>query len=491
MKITPVSTLNSPGSLFRLRGFSSFKQFSYRRSPVSSSPRCGHKRAFSAVALSLVLQTGAGQETTAWRLDDQLPLAEGWSISGAVRSRFENADNSLRKGTENDQILTLRTRIDARYSKNGRQWQFEVMDSRQEFADPDGIVGTGNVNALDIQQASLKLELGSPKTSLKMGRFTTDYGSRRLIARPIYRNTFNAFDGFEFKHTADEGNQFALLATQPVQRLPNDKASVLDNDFEWDRSSGNRRFYGVFTTQPAPLEGLVDGYFENLRTEFYYFSLQEHGGSVLDSDVETLGFRAEVRAQPGQFDFELEGMAQRGDNTRLSSDGTVVAGDHRAEYAFFELGYSFEVPSRLRVLFEIDYGSGNDQSTTSRQERFNPLFGVTAFAYGPTGFYGVFNASNIITPGLRASFNPVQGLNLMASYRHFWLADKGDSLGRTKLQDPGGEVGSYMGQHLDLRARWDIIPNSVRIEVGTVLYKPQGFQERNSLFTYGGAELRF
>ena len=79
----------------------------------------------------------------------------------------------------------------------------------------------------------------------------------------------------------------------------------------------------------------------------------------------------------------------------------------------------------------------------------------------------------------------------MASYRHFWLADKGDSLGRTKLQDPSGEVGSYMGQHLDLRARWDIIPNSVRIEVGTVLYKPQGFQERNSLFTYGGAELRF
>lgn len=223
MKINPVTTLNSPGSLFRLRGFNSFKPFSYRRSPVSSSPRCGHKHAFSAVALSLLLQTGAGQETTAWRLDDQLPLAEGWSISGAVRSRFENADNSLRKGTENDQILTLRTRIDARYSKNGRQWQFEVMDSRQEFADPDGIVGTGNVNALDIQQASLKLELGSPKTSLKMGRFTTDYGSRRLIARPIYRNTFNAFDGFEFKHTADDGNQFALLATQPVQRLPNDK----------------------------------------------------------------------------------------------------------------------------------------------------------------------------------------------------------------------------------------------------------------------------
>ena len=451
----------------------------------------GLQRLVQLSCIFLITPSAFAQTTEAWKLNDQLTLAEGWSLSGSVRSRFENADNSLRKGTENDQILTLRTRIDASYSNNGRHWQFEVMDSRQEFADPDGIVGTGNVNALDIQQASLLLDLGSPDTTVKFGRFTTNYGSRRLIARPIYRNTFNAFDGVEFKHTGRDGNQFSLLATQPVQRLPTDKASVLDNDFEWDRSSSGRRFYGVFTTQPAPLRGLVDGYFERLRTELYYFSLRENSTRVLDSDINTLGFRAEVRAQTGQFDFELEGMLQRGNNTRVTSDGVPVDGDHRAAYAFFELGYSFDLPSRLRVLFEVDYGSGNDQGSVARQERFNPLFGVTAFAYGPTGFYGVFNASNIITPGLRASFNPMQGLNLMASYRHFWLADKGDSLGRTKLQDPSGDVGSYMGQHLDLRARWDIIPNSVRIEVGTVLYKPQGFQERNSLFTYGGAELTF
>jgi hypothetical protein len=79
----------------------------------------------------------------------------------------------------------------------------------------------------------------------------------------------------------------------------------------------------------------------------------------------------------------------------------------------------------------------------------------------------------------------------MASYRHFWLADKRDSLGRTKQKDLSGEVGSYMGQHLDLRARWDVIPRSVRVEVGTVFYKPKGFQEKNSVFAYGGAELTF
>lgn len=430
-------------------------------------------------------------ESAPYRLNNSLSLADGFSISGSARSRFESAHNTLRKGTPNDQILTFRTRIDATYKADGRLWQFEVMDSRQELADPDGIVGTGDVNSLDIQQASVRFDLGSDKSTLKVGRFTADYGSRRLLARPRYRNTLNTFEGFEFNHTAGSGNSIAVLATQPVQRLPSDKVSVLDNDFEWDKSSNNKRLYGVFATQPAPLKGLVKGYFEKLRTEVYYFSLREKSASILDSNIDTLGFRAEVRAQPGEFDFEIEGIIQNGDNTKLLASGATERGDHRAHYGFFELGYSFAIPSRLRILFEVDYGSGNDPSTTQRQERFNSLYGVTAFAYGPTGFYGVFNASNIISPGIRVNFNPVPRLNLMASYRHFWLADKADSLGRTKLKDATGEVGSYMGQHLDMRARWDIIPRSVRIEVGAVIYKPKGFQERTSVYTYGGAEFTF
>ncbi len=463
-----------------------------RRNSHHAAPACTPKLFAVVIAcLTVFALSSHAADSPAWRLDDSLNLPEGFSVSGAFRSRFENAHNTVRSGTPNDQVLTLRTRIDAKYVNNGRVWQVEVMDARQKFADADGILGTGDVNAFDIQQASVKLELGSEATTLKLGRFTTDYGSRRLVARPIYRNTFNAFDGFEFKHTAPSGNQVSVFATQPVQRLPADKASVLENDFEWDKSSNNRRFYGVFTTQPAPLAGKTGGYFDRLRTEVYYFSLRENSETVLDSTIETLGARAEVRAQPGQFDFEIEGVLQRGDNTRLTAEGSVSHGDHRAEYAFFELGYSFDVPSRLRVLFEFDYGSGNDLGTPQRQERFNQLFGVTAFAYGPTGFYGVFNASNIITPGLRTSFNPVPTLNLMASYRHFWLADNRDSLGRTKRSDPSGATDSYMGQHLDLRARWDVSPLNVRIEVGAVIYKPKGFQERNSIFTYGGAELTF
>ena len=270
---------------------------------------CRSRRAKSLLAsvtlasFALVSVPSSAADTPAWRLDQSLDLPEGLSLSGAFRSRFENARNSVRSGTPNDQVLTFRTRIDARYKENGRVWQFEVMDARQQYADADGILGTGDVNALDIQQASVKLALGSEATTLKLGRFTSDYGSRRLIARPIYRNTFHAFDCLEFTHTAPTGNQVAVLATQPDQRLPTDKASVLDNDFEWDKSSNNRRFYGVFTTQPAPLAGKTGGYFDRLRTEAYYFSLREKSDTILDSSIDTLGLRPEVRAQPGQFDF--------------------------------------------------------------------------------------------------------------------------------------------------------------------------------------------
>ncbi|MDO7565432.1 MAG: alginate export family protein, partial [OM182 bacterium] len=134
---------------------------------------CRSRRAKSLLAsvalasCALVSVPSSAADASAWRLDQSLDLPEGLSLSGAFRSRFENARNSVRSGTPNDQVLTLRTRIDARYKENGRVWQFEVMDARQQYADADGILGTGDVNALDIQQASVKLALGSEATTLK------------------------------------------------------------------------------------------------------------------------------------------------------------------------------------------------------------------------------------------------------------------------------------------------------------------------------------
>ncbi len=96
-------------------------------------------------------------------------------------------------------------------------------------------------------------------------------------------------------------------------------------------------------------------------------------------------------------------------------------------------------------MLEFDYASGDSDPLDQDSGRFDSLYGVTTFEFGPSEIYGVFSRSNLITPGIRVTANPRQNLNLMASYRHFWLAEDTDSWGRTKLQDSSGDTKSYLG----------------------------------------------
>src|SRR6056300_1558243 len=103
-----------------------------RRNSHYAAPACTPKLFAVVIAcLTVFALSSHAADSPAWRLDDSLNLPEGFSVSGAFRSRFENAHNTVRSGTPNDQVLTLRTRIDAKYVNNGRVWQVEVMDARQ------------------------------------------------------------------------------------------------------------------------------------------------------------------------------------------------------------------------------------------------------------------------------------------------------------------------------------------------------------------------
>ncbi len=82
-------------------------------------------------------------------------------------------------------------------------------------------------------------------------------------------------------------------------------------------------------------------------------------------------------------------------------------------------------------------------------------------------------------------------MRLRASYRHFWLAEDTDSWGRTKLQDSSGDTKSYLGQHLELRARWDVVPGNLRIEFGGIFLQAENLSDNNSIFAYAGAAFTF
>jgi len=438
--------------------------------------------------INLLIAGTANAAETPWRLNDALGFDNGFSLSGSHRSRFENLENNIRVGkSENDQVLTMRTILNGQYQSDGFSAQLEVMDSRQEFADFDSIIGTGTVNSLDILQANVGFNIGAKQqSSVKLGRFTADGGSRRLLARNRYRNTLNSFEGVEFRHGIANGSSLRVLVAQPVKRFPSDITSLLDNERESDESSNAEKFYALETSFPNLIEGI--------SSEFYFYSIREKDTSKIQTtnrEIDSLGIRFRKAPAVGQYDFEIESVYQFGERRASKASGDTNDLDHQAFMQNFILGYSFDRPTRPRVLFEFDYAGGDSDPLDQDSGRFDSVYGVTTFAFGPVGLYGVFSRSNIISPGVRASFNPQQNLNIMVSYRHFWMAKKKDSLGRTGLRDNSGDTDAYLGQHLELRARWDVIPGSLRVETGAVFLNNKNLSNANTNFIYGGINLSF
>jgi hypothetical protein len=441
----------------------------------------------TALVLAALVSQGIQAAESPWRLNDALNLPEGFSLSGTHRSRFENITENVRQGTsKNDQVFAFRTILNAEYRSGQFSTQLELMDSRQSGATRDSIIGNGVVNTLDILQATLNYSLNdNNNTRIKLGRFTADWGSRRLIARNRFRNTLNAFDGIEVRQQTASGNSYRYMATRPVRRLPDDRASLLDNDREADDSSRALSLYGIHATLP--------NLFEALTSEVYFYALREQDTPSIntrDRNLDTLGFRVFSAPALRTFDFELESIFQDG---KLRSNATTRNSklDHRAFFQYAMLGYSFDMPSRWRLQLELDYGSGDNNPFDGDNERFDSLFGVTTFEFGPGGLYGVFSRSNLISPGLRLTGNPTSRINLMLSFRHFWLAESRDSWGSTGLRSLSGDAGSYLGQHLESRIRWDIVPGNARIEGGLILLNAKNLSDNNSEFVYAGVELTF
>ena len=390
----------------------------------------------------------------------------------------------------------MRTSIEVSYTSNSNSFNLELMDSRQALAEADGPVGTGDVNALDIQQLNFEKQFGLNKAhTIKIGRFTTNHGNRRLVARPVYRNTMNTFDGLEFISRFRDGKQIRILASQPVLREPNLKSDVMRNHFTLDKSTNALRFYGATLDLPriSSIHKSLNSNINPLKIDVFGYLLQEKDTLRRESKnrkFKTFGFRLKSDPESGKIDIEIHASKQSG--TRRASEDPMDWKDlkHRAFFRNFVLGYSFRGRQQARISFEFDHGSGDSDPNDDTSERYDSLFGVTAPLYGPTGFYGVFNMSNTITPGLRLSFNPRPNLNLMVSYRHFWLDENRDSLGRSRKRDKTGRIDSYAGQHLELRSRWNPL-KSLRVETGLVFLALKNLRDKNSVFFWMGAEKRF
>lgn len=400
-------------------------------------------------------------------LAKNVQLPDWLSISGSHRTRYESLNNRFRSGRRGgDQALLFRTLLLTKIKFENFEVGIELMDSRAKHVDKGTPISTGLVNPIDFLQVYASwtvndLFLEESTSVIRMGRFTMDVGSRRFVARNRFRNTINAFTGLDWRWTSSKNQIFRAFYTLPVNRFPNQADDLLDSDINFDEERTEIRFWGLYFSTPT--------WFENDRGEIFFFGLNETDTSdrrTRDRDIYTTGFRVFREAVVGRFDYQLEAAFQFG-NLRASALSTDTEDlDHFAQFVHAEIGYTFNAPWKPQLLFQYDYGSGDDNPNDGENERFDTLFGARRFDFGPTSIHGPFSRMNINTPGIRLKLSPTENIKTFIAYRGFWLDSNKDAWVTTGVRDVAGDSGDFIGHQIEMRVRWNVVPKNLRLEIG-------------------------
>lgn len=438
------------------------EQKSYTRPPFA---------AFSS-QMNDALLGSSKYEKPVWNLHDALHLPDWLTVSLEQRTRYETLSHSFKaNGKGGDQQIALQTDLFMEAHLGDFRIAGEFLDARQFGADSGSGLNNTHVDSADLLQAyvewsdqnTLYSGLGA---EIIAGRQTLNFGSRRLVARNVFRNTINSFDGLRIRVLDYDNWQFNAFVTLPVNRYPTTSTDLLDGQTQFDRADGRTWFSGGFLeVYNLPL---------NINSEFYVYHLDE-GDSRLSQTRNrryfTPGLRFYIKPAKSQFDFSFEGVGQFGTvrATTAATDRRVLS--HTAWYQHLDLGYTFDLPWQPRFNLEYDYASGDKNPNDGKDQRFDTLYGARRFDYGPTGIYGAFARANINTPGYRLNFTPRSDVQASIAHRFFWLAERKDAWTTANLQDKTGRSGDFVGQQLELNARWDI-NSSLNLETGwTHLFK--------------------
>ena len=454
-----------------------------------------HKSIYLAL-ITLCLISPLEASSGAWSLNQALNTPAWLSLSGHSQIRYETLDEQFRSGGKgDDQILVFRTSLLAKITWD--QWQFavEVLDARQAYGNDSTKISSGDVNPLDVLQLYAQWSFNNLFTSqsdsrIKVGRFTMDVGSRRFIARNRFRNAINSFSGIDWQWIDSNDQQLRAFYTLPVQRLPREFDRRERNRTQGDDQDTEVSFWGLYYKLPKNLFANLDS-----RAELFYFGLNENDTNnrpTRNRDIHTLGGRLYKKSALNQFDYQIEGAYQFGQSRASTDPSDRNDLDHVAYFARAEFGYSFDKAWKPRLIAQFDYASGDDDPDDSDNNRFDTLYGVRRFDFGPLGIYGPFARANIISPGVRLQLAPTHNTSMFVAHRGYWLASDRDAWTVARIRDPEGNSGSYIAQQTEIRFRWEVVPKSLRWEIGAAyMYKgkfandaPNANDEGDSNYVY-------
>ncbi|MFB3060709.1 MAG: alginate export family protein, partial [Candidatus Binatia bacterium] len=322
----------------------------------------------------------------------------------SFRVRYEELTNPFRKGEfGTTKQVPLRTR--ARLGLSGQVFRFliEFQDARSENVDPGETFTTSTESTNDILQlfgsATIRNVLGTGlRTDLHIGRLTMDLGRRRLVARNRFRNTTNAFDGAHWHLARRKLWNLRAFLVRPVAREFEGVSDIFGAD--------DTLFWGVYYESEES---------RWLRTNLYYYGLNDRPSDPSElRQYSTFGLRFSKAPRRGEFDYDGETAWQVG--TAGTTDGDK---DHFAHMHHAEIGYVFNVRTTPRLVVQYDYASGTRTPGGSQHGTFDSLFGGRNWELMPTGIFGPFLRSNIISPGARIYLRPLARFigTVMVKYR--------------------------------------------------------------------------
>jgi hypothetical protein len=372
--------------------------------------------------------------------------APAFTVDGVLRARYEHLDGPFQPGARgSDHVLATWVGLRAEARRGAASAVLEVLDARATYHRPDTPLGTAIVNTLEPIQAHLRWE--DEEDRARLGRMTLDFGSRRLVARNVFRNTTETFDGIDWIHRTGAGH-WRTFAVAPVRRLPDDPASIQDNEFALDRSDPETLLFGLQRRlAPAP----------DLSVELYALLLRERDGGgwpTPDRRLATPGLRIQWEPAGRPLDFEFEAAGQFGRSRASARPEDERDLDHRAGFVHAEAGWHLPWPTAPRLALELDWASGDDDPDDGEQNRFDDLYSAVVGDLGPTGIFGAVRRANLRAATLRLEWRPRPALQLRSALRAVRLDEPRDAWVGSGLRDPSGRLGRDVGTHLDVRLRW-------------------------------------
>jgi hypothetical protein len=402
--------------------------------------------------------------------------ADGVQISGSVRLRYEEIGAQPRPAyNEDDQLLLARTFLQARYTQGSWRWVAELQDSRAWWGDSKTLLGTTEVNAVELSQAYIAHDLDGvlgkdSRVALQAGRFSMSLGSRRLVAAEDFRNTTTSMTGLraDWQWASTAGG--TAFVTFPSTRLPDTQDALLNNGVKADRESLDTLWYGTqLRSSPTVGGGVAELLLLGLRDR------DAPGRPSKDRDLRTVDLRLIREPAAGHWDWDLEGALQWG-HASSSTAATAVRREVAANYLHLRTGYQWNLPWKPRLAVDYDWASGDGSGPVSH--RFDTLYGGRRADFAPAGLYALLGRSNINTPGLRMEVTPSARLDVMATVRGLWLASAVDAFSTTGIRDATGASGSYAGTQWDSRVRYWLIPKRMQLEVNALLLKHGQFLQQ-------------